>query len=178
MQSPAEVSRRILVVGLIRATLATALIVAAFFLVPLDLLADVPAAVTLPLALAAFVVLVVAQVRAITRSPLPGLRAVEALAVSVPLFLVIFSATYYVMSVADPSWFSEDLSRLDSLYFTVTVFATVGFGDIAADAPPTRTAVTVQMAADLLVIGIGLRVILGAVQHARRRDGRPLPPGD
>ena len=130
---------------------------------------------SLPLALAAFTVLMVVQVRAIMRSTHPGLRAVEALAISLPLFLVIFSATYYVMGVADPSWFSESLSKLDALYFTVTVFATVGFGDITAASPPARVAVMLQMLADLIVLGVGVRVLTGAVREARARSGHPLP---
>ncbi len=35
----------------------------------------------------------------------------------------------------DPAAFNETLTRIDSLYFTLTVFATVGFGDIAAGHP-------------------------------------------
>jgi hypothetical protein len=31
------------------------------------------------------------------------------------------------------------------------------------------------MVVDLIVVGIGLKVILGAVQTARQRAGRPLP---
>ena len=162
---------------MLRAVAATAVVVVAYFALPLDAVADLPAAVSLPVALVAFGALMVFQVRAIMDSTLPGLRAVEALAVSLPLFLVIFSATYYVMGVADPGWFSESLSKLDALYFTVTVFATVGFGDIAATAPPARVAVTLQMLADLIVLGIGVRVLTGAVREARARAGRPLPGG-
>lgn len=169
-----ELRRRAALVAAARALLATAAVVVAYFLLPLERLADVPPIVSLPLALVGFVALVALQVRAIWRSDQPGLRALEALAASIPLFLVIFAATYYVMGRVDPSWFSESMSRLDALYFTITVFATVGFGDITATSPPARAAVTVQMVADLLVIGVGLRVILGAVQEARRRSGRPV----
>src|SRR5712675_1980474 len=72
------------------------------------------------------------QVRAITRSPFPLLRGVEALATSIPLFLLLFAATYVVMATISASSFSQPLSRTDAIYFTVTVFATVGFGDITA----------------------------------------------
>lgn len=166
--------RRAAVVALARALLATAAVLVAYFLLPLERLGDISPLVTLPVALVGFVALVAVQVRAIWGSDQPGLRALEALAASIPLFLVIFAATYYVLGQVDPTWFSESMSKLDALYFTVTVFATVGFGDITATSPPARVAVTIQMAADLLVIGLGLRVILGAVQEARRRSGRPV----
>ena len=172
-------TRRTLVMGLVRSLLTTAAIVGAYFLLPLEGLSRVSPLVTLPAALALFVALLVAQLRAISRSSLPGLRAVEALATSVPMLLIIFAGTYYVMGETSSAWFSETLSKVDSLYFTITVFATVGFGDIAATAPESRVAVTVQMVVNLLVIGVGLRVILGAVEVARQQTDppRPLPGG-
>lgn len=175
--APHRSTRHILTVGMLRAVIATIVVVTAYFVLPLDLLTDLAPAITLPLALVAFGALMVFQVRAIMASPYPGLRAVEALAISLPLFLVIFSATYYVMGAAEPTWFSESLSKLDALYFTVTVFATVGFGDIAATSPPARVAVTVQMLADLIVLGVGVRVLTGAVREARARAGHPLLGG-
>jgi hypothetical protein len=168
----------VVTLGLLRAWAITAVIVTLYFVVPLDGLADVPAAVTLPLALLAFVALLAVQVRAILRSAHPGLRAVEALAICLPLFLVIFAAAYYVASVAQPSWFTESLSRLDAMYFTVTVFSTVGFGDISATAPATRTAVMVQMVADLAILGVGLKILTGAVREARSRDVPSATPAD
>ena len=168
-------TRRILTLGLARAVAATVVVATLYFVMPLEWVADLPAVLSLPLALAAFTILMVVQVRAIMHSTHPGLRAVEALAISLPLFLVIFSATYYVMGVADPSWFSESLSKLDALYFAVTVFATVGFGDITATSPPARVAVLVQMVTDLVVLGLGVRVLTGAVREARARSGHPLP---
>jgi hypothetical protein len=36
-------------------------------------------------------------VRSIIKAPYPALRAVGALATSVPLYLLLFAATYYVM---------------------------------------------------------------------------------
>lgn len=168
-------TRRILTLGMARAIAATVVVVTLYFVMPLERVADLPAVLSFLLALAAFGALMVLQVRAIMDSSHPGLRAVEALAISLPLFLVIFSATYYVMGVADPSWFSESLSKLDALYFTVTVFATVGFGDITATSPPARVAVLVQMVTDLVVLGLGVRVLTGAVREARARSGHPLP---
>jgi outer membrane protein TolC len=151
-------------------------LVVAYFLLPFDGLADVSGALTLPMALAAFAVLVGLQVRAILRSPHPGLRAVESLAITLPLFLIILSATYRVASLSDPAAFSEQLSKIDALYFTVTVFATVGFGDITATSDAMRVAVTVQMLADLVLIGAGLKIVTGAVREARTRAGQPGPP--
>jgi voltage-gated potassium channel Kch len=85
------------------------------------------------------------------------------------------------MSQSNPGAFSEHLSRSSALYFAVTVFSTVGFGDITARTDAGRIVVTVMMLANLLIIGIGIRVLLSAVRlgHQRRlaaeTDGT-LPP--
>ena len=167
--------RRVVIVGIARAMLITVAIMGTYVLLPLDGLSNVSALAVLFVALAAFVVLLVFQLRAISQSSVPGLRAIEALATSVPTLLVIFAGTYYVMGVTSPDWFSESMSKLDSVYFTITVFATVGFGDITATAPESRAAVTIQMVVNVLVLSVGLRVILGVVQAARQRAGRPAP---
>ena len=78
------------------------------------------------------------------------------------------------MARADPSNFNvHALTRTDSLYFTVTVFATVGFGDITATSQVARLIVTAQMILDLIVLGLGIRVFLGAVQRGRQQDTAP-----
>ena len=72
-------------------------------------------------------------------------------------------------------------TRTDALYFTVTVFSTVGFGDIVAVSQPARLVVTVQMLLDLLALGLVVRAFVGAVQFARQQaapaNGPGGPPG-
>ena len=55
------------------------------------------------------------------------------------------------------------------------MFATVGFGDVTATAAVARLVVTGQMVVDLIILGLGARVILGAVSRGRQR--RPAEPG-
>jgi len=154
-------------------------VVVAYFFLPLDRLSGDSILVVLPLALCGFAVAIGFEVRAILRAEFPAVRAIEALAREVPLFLAFFASIYYVMSTMEPSWFSENLSRLDALYFAVTIFTTVGFGDITGHAPPARVVVTIQMAADLVVIGFGLRIITQAIQRRRLATGRaPADPPD
>ena len=56
----------------------------------------------LVIGLVALIGLIAFQVRTIIASPFPGLRAVEALATSIPLFLLLFAATYDVMGPSPP----------------------------------------------------------------------------
>jgi Ion channel len=163
----------------LRATGSTIVLVALYYLLPLDTSVTWFAVTMLVIGLVALVALVTFQVRSIIRSPFPGLRAIEALATSIPLFLLLFAATYVVLDTDSASNFSQPLTRTDALYFTVTVFSTVGFGDITAKTETARLVVTVQMIADLIVLGLGIKVIVGAVTRSRQQrsaDASSLPP--
>ena len=70
--------------------------------------------------------------------------------------------------------FSQPLTRTDALYFTVTVFSTVGFGDITAKAESARLVVTGQMIADLIVLGVAIKIIVGAVGRTRQQETSQL----
>ena len=93
-----------------------------------------------------------------------------------PLFVLLFASAYYVMARANPASFSHPLTRTDALYFTVTTFSTVGYGDITPVTETARLVVTVQMILDLLALGLGIRVFIGAVQRARQAQPDPAGP--
>ncbi|MGZ4523989.1 MAG: potassium channel family protein, partial [Mycobacteriaceae bacterium] len=119
--------------------------------------------------LSAFTVLMVWHVRSITRARAPGLRAIESLFTALPLFLLVFATVYFILGQSAVTSFSEPLTRTDALYFTVTVFSTVGFGDITPTTGATRVVVMIQMFGGLLVLGAGLRLLLGAAQLGQKR---------
>jgi hypothetical protein len=73
------------------------------------------------------------------------------------------------MERTNSTYFSQPLTRTGALYFSVTVFSTVGFGDITAKTDPARVIVTVQMFFDLILLGFGARAFLSAVQLGRQR---------
>ena len=156
--------------AVLRAVGSTIALVAIYYLLPLDHSSEWFAVTILAIGLALLLGLVAFQVRWIVTSPFPGLRGVEALATSIPLFLLLFASTYVVMAAISASTFSEPLTRTGALYFTVTVFSTVGFGDITAKTEAARLVVTGQMIADLVVIGVAVKVIVGAVKVGRQRQ--------
>lgn len=92
---------------------------------------------------------------------------------AVPLLLVVFAGACILMERAHPGSFSESLNHTDALYFTVTVFATVGFGDITPVTGAARVLTTVQMLVDLAAVGVIAKVIFGAVQTGLRRKPGP-----
>ncbi|WP_244928474.1 potassium channel family protein [Nocardioides sp. W7] len=174
MEHLTERRRRWLIArGLLRALASTLALVALYYLLPLDRRSNGFVAVVLVVGITALAMMIAWQVRAIETSPHPAIRAVQALATAAPLFLLLFASTYVVLSVDDPGTFTEPLSRTDALYLTVTIFATVGFGDISAQTEPARLIVTVQMLLDLVVLGLGIQVILGAVKRGQTDPERP-----
>lgn len=166
---------RVLAGHLLRAVASVVLVTGLYYLAPLNSGFGVLALVLLVLGLALFGCLIAWQVAAITRAEYPRLRAIEALATAVPLFLVLFSASYFLIAKELPESFAEPLSRTDALYFTVTVFATVGFGDLVPTTQAARALVTVQMIVDLIVVGVIAKVLFGAVRIGVRRRGNPSP---
>ena len=170
--------RRVVLIGMARTLLTVVAVVVLYYLLPLDRGFGSRSWLALLGGLLLVGVLVGWQARAIIRSPAPALRALQATALSLPLFLLMFAAAYELLSASDPGAFTEPLTRTDGLYFVVTVFATVGFGDIAAVTEVARVLVTVQMIGDLILIGLVLRVFLAAVDRGRRRaaEHRQPPP--
>lgn len=156
-----------------RALLTAGLLVTAYYLMPLDSAFTTGTVLGLAVGIAAVTLLLAWQIRKISRSQRPQLRAMEALGTTLPLYLLLFATTYYLMERSASDSFSEPLSRSDALYFTLTVFSTVGFGDISPRSEPARLLVTGQMTANLLLIGVAARFLLSAVEQARKRQDHP-----
>ncbi len=164
--------------SLLRAVGAVIVFVTIYYALPLDTSATWVAIIILVTGLAVLIGLVAYSIRSILRSPFPGLRAIEALAVTVPLFLLLFASAYVVMDRISRASFTQPLTHTDALYFAVTVFTTVGFGDIAARTEAARLVVTFQMVADVVIIGVAIQAIVSAARHGRQRgqSAGPLAP--
>ena len=74
------------------------------------------------------------------------------------------------MQRASAANFTQPLTRTDALYFTVTVFSTVGFGDISPKSEAARVILIIQMLGDIALLGAGARVLLGAVRRGQQRQ--------
>ncbi|MGW5773861.1 potassium channel family protein [Streptomyces longwoodensis] len=144
-------------------------LVTAYYLLPLDRTSTAAAITILTVGLVVFVALTALQVTAILRSRHPGLRAAEGLATGIPFFLLLFAGTYVAMAAQSSASFGEALSHTQGLYFTVTVFSTVGFGDITPKTGTAQLVVTVQMLTDLIIFGLALKLVVGAVRRSRER---------
>ena len=55
------------------------------------------------------------------------------------------------------------------MYFSTTIFSTVGFGDITAKSQAARVVVTLQMFLDLVILGLVARLVVNAVSLGKQR---------
>jgi uncharacterized membrane protein YadS len=166
----APTSRKARIRAVVRPVVTTTGLLLLYYLVPLGDRNQEPAAVSVILGLVIFAVLLTWQIREIAKADNPRIRAVEALSFSIPLFILAFAAVYFITAHGTPSTFTQALSRTDALYFTVTVFASVGFGDIAAVSEGARVLVMVQMIGDLILVGVVAHAIVAAVKVGLRRQ--------
>jgi hypothetical protein len=145
--------------------------VALYYLLPLNDEWRLSSAMRAIVGLALFVAVLIWQIQKVLSAEHPEIRAVEALALTLPLFLLMFATAYFLMSVHGSGAFSQEhLTRTDALYLTVTVFATVGFGDISPVSQAARVAVMFQMLLDLVILGVGINAFVSAARVGRKRQ--------
>ncbi|MDG3011906.1 two pore domain potassium channel family protein [Rhodococcus sp. D2-41] len=171
--------RRTLFGVLLRAAVSTTVLTALYFLLPLDGLVPLGPVGMTTVGLLVVVALMSWQVNRIMVSDRPVVRGAQALTVTVPLFILVFATVYYVLAAQSADSFGGPLTRVDALYFTVTVLATVGFGDITAHSQLARVLVTVQMLANLGMLAIGVKLLTAAARIGRdRRAAEARHPGE
>lgn len=159
--------------SLLRSAATVVVLFAAFALLPLRgdhwwvgaILGGVLLATVVPLA--------VSRLRRVLTSDRPGFEAAEALVQLVAMLITGFAAVLYAMNRNGTQLAGLD-TRVDAIYFTVTVLSTVGFGDIHATSQAARAVVTIQILFDLAFLGVFVRIFLGA---AKLRVDEKLAPG-
>ena len=95
------------------------------------------------------------------------------------VLIVSFSSAYYVLGTEFDDQIVDLHTKLDGLYFTITIMATVGFGDISASGQMARAVVTGHMIVNFGLVAVGLRVVSWALKERQgpslqqRLDQRP-----
>jgi voltage-gated potassium channel len=173
---PARQRRRIVTGASLRTIATIIVVVAIYYLIPMDRAITATTVIELVIGGLALFAIIAWQIRKIMRSEHPGVRAVEALAFAIPVYVLLFATAYFLMAHAQSATFGMHLSRTDATYFSATVFTTVGFGNIAAKSQAARIIVTFQMMLDLVIIGIVVRGVLSAIKTGRQRPATSGPP--
>ena len=157
--------RRAALATLLRCLIIAALVIGIYYLAPLSSHESVANAVLrLLVGGVLFVGLLVWQIRRIRRADLPELQAIEALVLALFCFLTIFASTYGQISHYSPHAFNATMDRNTALYFTISTFGTVGFGDVVAVSGSVRLLVALQILIDLVFVGLVVKVLARASQ--------------
>jgi voltage-gated potassium channel len=158
---------------IVDSVLACTVLLAVYYLVPFDDLRSGQALLRLVVGIVAFALVLAWQLRRVTRAEFPVLRAVHALAVTIPFFLVVFASVYLSLAHGTDAHFSEPLDHTGALYLAITIFSTVGFGDITPESELARIVVSIQMLLDLVVIGVVVRLLSTAAKTGSRKAQIP-----
>jgi voltage-gated potassium channel len=164
--------RRALARCVLTIVISWVIILGAYYVLPIDRESELRAVFRVAADIALITSVFSWQLGRISRAELPELRAMEALGIVVVLFLALFSGIYLALS-RNSGAFTQSLDQTKALYFTISVFSTVGFGDITPRTDPARLIVSAQMLLDLVVIGAVVRLIFNT---ARSRVGSTAAP--
>lgn len=140
------------------------LVVAAYFVVPVEpdvsVTRTVLRGVTTALLVLAVGALATRQVRRqLGIAPDTG-SSLLGLAVALVAGLMAFALADYVIVVSDPTQFSGLHTRIDALYFALATLTTIGYGDVHAQGQLARAVVIVQMVFSVGIIATGVSLLL------------------
>lgn len=163
--APADVPLHPMLAVLLRTTTTLVLLTAGYFALPFNLHWGEP---SLYVQLGVSAVCLVGlfflfryKIRASLRLRSMPYARVEWLLSGLYLIILVFALAYAVIAVNAPAQFVELSNRVDALYFSVTLMATVGFGDVHAEGDFARALVTVHMLFNLIYIGTAVRLLTG-----------------
>lgn len=108
------------------------------------------------------------QVRRIEASNHPQVAWMEALIVLGMLFLAIFAHIYRVLGGYDGDSFTQPMDLLNSYYYALTVFSTLGLGDITPVSANAKIFTMAQIVCDLTIIGLVVKVLSSAATTHRK----------
>ncbi|HYI56939.1 MAG TPA: ion channel [Microlunatus sp.] len=172
---PRALKRRLLAGAVLRAGITTTILLTAYVVMPFTLISQARYLTGFLIGAAVVLAVLAVEFSRTMRSPYPRLRAVESLLTAGPLFIVLFATAHYVIGQLDPTGYTEPMTRLDALYFTVTTFATVGYGDISPHSDIARLVAMVQMVSGLVLVGVVAKLLFGIAQESDHRRRLEAP---
>jgi voltage-gated potassium channel len=121
--------------------------------------------------------LLVLRVRTVLHAERPVAEAASAVVLLTALVIVGPSAAYFTMAGGGDQFDGLE-TKLDAVYFAVTVMSTVGFGDITPTGQAARLVTTIHILFAVAFFGAAIRLVTWATrtrldeQGGPRRDGR------
>lgn len=171
-------SRAVVIGSLLRSVGVVAVTLLVYALVPIGRETALAFAAIALLGMVILSTVFVRQLTRIARSATPMAAAIEALALVFGMFLALFAFLYVSLDANSTGSFTQPIDKMGGVYFSVTVLATVGFGDIAPVTNSARLAVTAQMVLDLILIGAAVKLLGASARQAvqsRDEQGQAQP---
>jgi voltage-gated potassium channel len=119
-----------------------------------------------PIAAIALAPLTRRHLRRVLVSDRPIADVACAIAIIAVVLVLGFATTYWILDTQSPDEFVGIDTKTDSLYFTVTVLATVGFGDVHPVGQVGRAVTTVNMLTNIVILAVSVR-LFGWAAHQR-----------
>lgn len=167
-----QFTHREIVRAFLRPIVAAIILLAGYFVLPINKASD---ANLFGLAIGAALLtwFCVWEIKQFLSAKYPVAQAIEMIVALATFYIVAFATTYYLFSEYADGSFNQRLTRIDALYFCLTVFTTTGFGDISAQSQPARVVVSIQMASTLILLGLGIRLFNLLLERRTRAVAPP-----
>jgi voltage-gated potassium channel len=118
-------------------------------------------------AIVALVPLAIRRGRRVLTSEQPVLVAAQSLAIALTLLVVSFASMYFVLGTAHEGQINGIHTKIDAIYYTVTILSTVGFGDVTATGQGARALVAIHMIVNLVFLAVAIRVLSSALEQRK-----------
>jgi voltage-gated potassium channel len=151
--------RRAIRRGLLRTVLLLTGVTAVFLLVPwkaVNLGDTLLITAVFFIGLAGAAALIVWQVIAYRDAKMSGSARLQGLLVALYVAVLFFALSYYLLAISNPEAIAGLETRLDALYFSLTIVSTVGFGDVHAVDQAARAIVSFQLVFDLIFVSLAV----------------------
>jgi hypothetical protein len=112
------------------------------------------------------------RIRRVLRADRPLSEAIGAIIVTATVAVIGSSGVYFAMARADPGQFDGLGTKVDGVYFAVTVMTTTGFGDIVATSQVARLVTTLHIVFTVALLGAAFRLIAWATKRRLSTGGR------
>ena len=79
------------------------------------------------------------------------------------------------MDTAEPGEFSTLKTRIDALYFSLTVATTTGFGDVSAQGQLARVLVSAQLVFNIVILATAAPLLMRTIRSRKISQVRGQP---
>jgi voltage-gated potassium channel len=106
----------------------------------------------------------------VMESSQPILHGAQMLALMLSAVVCAFASVYYAFATHYDDQMTGLATKLDAMYFTLTMSTTIGFGDIHPIGQAARGVASFHMVSNLAVVAVGVQLVRNAISH-RRQNG-------